>query len=148
MARLRAFLPLITLCIATLIIYAGSFLGDFHYDDTLTILENPHLASLHIFLGHLDHMVRPVLYATFLIDHTLYGTRPAGYHVLNLLLHLGSGTLVYLIVTRAFIGPSLDCLVLSDPSNRDRNSDVYLGTGLWSNGIVLPVGLVVVHQGY
>ena len=46
-------------------------------------------------------MVRPVLYATFLIDRSLYGTDPAGYHLLNLLLHLGSGILVYRIVASA-----------------------------------------------
>ena len=46
-------------------------------------------------------MVRPALYATFLLDRSLYGTNPFGYHVLNLLLHLGSGLLVYLILNRA-----------------------------------------------
>jgi hypothetical protein len=50
-----------------------------------------HLSNWHTFIGHLDHMVRPVLYATFLIDHSLYGPDPAGYHLLNLLLHLGAG---------------------------------------------------------
>ncbi len=68
---------------------------------TSTILENPHLDGWQTFVGHLDHMVRPVLYATFLFDRSLYGADPAGYHLLNLLLHLGSGLLVYLIVTRA-----------------------------------------------
>ena len=44
-------------------------------------------------------MVRPVLYATFIIDRSLYGLHPAGYHLLNLLLHLGSGLLLYRILT-------------------------------------------------
>ena len=99
--NVRAFLAPMAFCTAALIVYAGAFHGDFHYDDSLTILENPHLSDWHTFIGHLDHMVRPVLSATFLIDHSLYGANPAGYHVLNLLLHLGSGILVYLIVRKA-----------------------------------------------
>ena len=41
------------------------------------ILLNPHLDSAEVFVGHLDHMVRPVLYATFLIDRsTLWDMTP------------------------------------------------------------------------
>jgi len=91
----------IVLCAVTVAVYFGAFRGGFHYDDVSTILENPHLDGWQTFVGHLDHMVRPVLYGTFLIDRFLYGNNPAGYHLLNFLLHLGSGLLVYLILTRA-----------------------------------------------
>jgi protein O-mannosyl-transferase len=97
----RTVLPLITLCAATLTIYFGALRGGFHYDDSITVLENTHLEHWWTFVGHLDHMVRPVLYATFLFDRSLYGTNPAGYHLLNLLLHLGSGLLIYRILSRA-----------------------------------------------
>ena len=99
--RLRAVLQLVTLCAVTLTVYLGAFRGDFHYDDSITILGNPHLENWQTFVGHLDHMVRPVLYATFLLDRSLYGTSPAGYHLLNLLLHLGSGLLLYRILAQA-----------------------------------------------
>jgi len=81
--------------------YAGALRGAFQYDDLYTILINPHLDRWDTFVGHLDHMVRPVLYGTFLLDRFLYGTSAAGYHLLNLLLHLGSGLLVYLMLIRA-----------------------------------------------
>lgn len=86
---------------ATLAIYVPAFDGDFHYDDLSSILDNPHLERWHTFLTHLDHMVRPVLYATFLLDRSLYGPHPLGYHLLNLLLHVGSGILLYRILTNA-----------------------------------------------
>lgn len=101
--RLRTLLPLITLCAAAVTAYAGAFRGDFHYDDSLSILQNSHLDSWQIFVGHLNHMVRPVLYATFLLDRSHYGADPAGYHLLNLLLHLGSGLLIYRILTRGVL---------------------------------------------
>jgi protein O-mannosyl-transferase len=98
--------PVILLCVVTAAVFAGTFGGNFHYDDVSTILENPHLDSWQTFGGHLAHMVRPVLYATFLLDRSLYGNSPAGYHLFNLLLHLGSGLLVYLILTRAVTNKS------------------------------------------
>ena len=81
--------------------YVGALRGDFQYDDLYTILINPHLDRWQTFVGHFDHMVRPLLYATFLLDRSLYGNNATGYHLLNLLLHLGSGLLVYRILTRA-----------------------------------------------
>jgi hypothetical protein len=95
------FALVVVFCVFTLATFAGIFAGDFHYDDVSTILENPHLDGWQTFAGHLDHMVRPVLYATFLLDRSVYGTNPAGYHLLNLLLHLGSGLLIYRILSRA-----------------------------------------------
>jgi hypothetical protein len=95
------FNPYLVLCTVTIAAFAGIFNGDFHYDDVSAILENPHLDDWQTFVGHLDHMVRPVLYGTFLLDRSLYGSNPTGYHLLNLLLHLGSGFLIYLIFTRA-----------------------------------------------
>jgi tetratricopeptide (TPR) repeat protein len=100
-ATTRASIQLIALCLLTIAVYLGAFRGAFHYDDSLTILENPHLESLQTFVAHLDHMVRPVLYVTFLLDRSLFGLDPAGYHLLNLLLHLGSGLLIYRILSSA-----------------------------------------------
>jgi len=85
----------------TLACYFSAFNGDFHYDDLSAILENPHLERWQTFVSHLGHMVRPVLYATFLLDRSLYGANPAGYHLINLVLHLGSGILLYRILTNA-----------------------------------------------
>ena len=87
--------------IITCLVYANAFSGDFQYDDYSSILSNVHLTNWETFAEHLDHMVRPLLHATFLVDRSLYGNNPAGYHLLNLLLHLGSGLLVYRILTRA-----------------------------------------------
>jgi hypothetical protein len=89
------------LAAAAVATYSGAFRGTFQYDDFFTILINPHLDRWQTFIGHLDHMVRPVLYATLFVDRNLFGNSPTGYHLLNLLLHLGSGLLVYRILARA-----------------------------------------------
>ncbi|HSC55705.1 MAG TPA: tetratricopeptide repeat protein [Nitrospira sp.] len=89
------------LVLAAVLAYANVWSGGFQFDDFSAILENPHLADAGTFIGHLDHIVRPVLYATLLSDRALYGVNAAGYHLLNLLFHLLSGILVYFILTRA-----------------------------------------------
>ena len=98
---LRTLFVCATLLAVTAVSYANALRGAFQYDDFYTILINPHLRDWHTFIDHLDHMVRPVLHGTFLLDRFLYENTPMGYHVLNLLLHLASGCLVYLILTRA-----------------------------------------------
>src|SRR5215217_4981617 len=84
-------------------VYTGAFLGAFQYDDGFAILLNQHLDRAEVFVGHLDHMVRPVLYATLLVDRTIYGHDPVGYHLVNVLLHIGCGLLIYQILNRAGI---------------------------------------------
>ena len=80
---------------------SSAFGGAFQYDDFFAILLNPHLEDWQTFVQHLGHMVRPVLHATFLLDRVLYGNNPAGYHALNLVLHVASTLLVYRILTLA-----------------------------------------------
>ena len=93
--------PLFSVVVITCVAYANIFSGAFQFDDFSTIFENPHLSGWVTFVGHLSHMVRPALYSTFLVDRSLYGENATGYHLLNLLLHLGSGFLVYSILARA-----------------------------------------------
>jgi protein O-mannosyl-transferase len=81
--------------------YANSFWGTFQFDDVATILEDPRLESLSSFFSSAGRMIRPAVKLTFLADRRLFGDHPAGYHLLNLLLHLGSGLLIYRILLRA-----------------------------------------------
>lgn len=91
------------LCAITIAVYFSAFRGDFHYDDFSSLFGNRHLEHWQIFLRHLDHMVRPVLHATFLLDRSLYGFDPTGYHLVNLLLHVNAGLLIYRILSRAVV---------------------------------------------
>jgi protein O-mannosyl-transferase len=103
MDRFTSHFPLsvILLLAAAACSYARILQGEFQYDDFSVILTNPHLDRWQTFVGHLDHMVRPLLHLTFFVDRMLYGDFAAGYHVLNFLLHAGSGILVFRILSRA-----------------------------------------------
>jgi tetratricopeptide (TPR) repeat protein len=86
---------------AVVVVQCSAFGGAFQYDDFFAILINPHLEGWQAFVQHLGHMVRPVLHATFLLDRALYGNNPAGYHVLNLVLHVASTLIVYRVLALA-----------------------------------------------
>jgi tetratricopeptide (TPR) repeat protein len=89
--------PVLLVC-AGAVAYANSFAGVFFLDDYRSIVEDTRLADLQTFLAHLPGMIRPLLKATLLADRLVWGTNPAGYHLLNLCLHLGSGLLLYAIL--------------------------------------------------
>ncbi len=85
--------------------YANAGAGVFLFDDWAVILDDARLASPAAFVAHVSEAIRPFTKLTFVIDRQLYGNRPAGYHLLNLLLHLGSGVIAYRILRR--LGASL-----------------------------------------
>ncbi len=84
-----------SLLLLGILAYANVFGGTFLFDDRAAILGDPRLDSPAAFARQVFTAIRPLAKATFLLDRSLYGTRPAGYHLLNLLLHLASGVLVY-----------------------------------------------------
>jgi tetratricopeptide (TPR) repeat protein len=87
----------VLLMAATVLAYVNAFHGAFQFDDA-TILSDSRLGNPAAFVSHLGGMIRPALKLTFLLDRSLWGESAAGYHLLNLLLHLGSGLLLYAIV--------------------------------------------------
>jgi len=91
-------------------VYANSFQNSFHFDDQHFIVENTYIRDIRnipsfffspnylsfekAFTSH----YRPLLVTSYAINYALGGLQPAGYHVVNLLFHVGSAFLVYLIL--------------------------------------------------
>ncbi|MEW6755690.1 MAG: tetratricopeptide repeat protein [Candidatus Latescibacterota bacterium] len=99
---------------AVLIVAAGAltfhntFGNSFHYDDGHTVVDNPHVRSLagvpRLFLdaGTFSavpeaRMYRPLVQASYAVNHALGGADVAGYHALNLALHLLNALLVWVL---------------------------------------------------
>ena len=83
----------------TAVVYANAFRGLFHLDD-VGILADARLASVAAYVRHVPGMIRPALRFSFLVDRALWGANPAGYHLLNVLLHLGSVIFFYATALR------------------------------------------------
>ena len=97
----------------TIVIYANCLGSSFHYDDSHSILENPHIRSLNnlprfftdpkTFSGEAAMaMYRPFLVTTFAVNYASGRYEPWGYHAVNVGLHALGATLLALLLSRWF----------------------------------------------
>jgi Flp pilus assembly protein TadD len=95
--------------------FAGSLRGDFVYDDRRQIVGNPLIQNSQLYGKALTSDVwafkgdgtvaasnywRPVFTAWCILNFSLFGLDPFGWHLLNLLLHAGVCILAYLLLRR------------------------------------------------
>lgn len=107
------------LALATALVYLPALSGPFLFDDLnlpmLTAQANELTWDFYVRRG-----VRAVTNLSLLSDKTLWGLNPAPYHVLNLLLHLVNGWLVYGILKK-----------LLERAGRAAESAALFGAGLF-----------------
>jgi tetratricopeptide (TPR) repeat protein len=101
---------LVLLAVVLLIAYGASLNGAFVYDDYTTVLENYYITSLHYVPKILfssfppdtseQGLYRPVLYVSYMLDYFIWGFRPLGFHLTNLLLYFLACAAFYLFLLR------------------------------------------------
>ncbi len=101
-----------TWLIASLIVLTGAVYWPVHsfefvnWDDPWYVLKNDYIRSWHpsnlwdIATQVINRNYSPMIIFTLLIEHTLFGVEPAGYHVVNVLFHLVNTVLVFTLVSR------------------------------------------------
>lgn len=112
MYRLQHLYSVVAIIILTAAIYANTLKNGFVYDDrALTIVSNPGIKDLHnlpkllteeYFKISNEKTYRPVVTLTYFLDYAMFGLRPWGYHLTNILLHAINGGLLYLFLTLLF----------------------------------------------
>ena len=106
-------------------LYLNTLSHGFVWDDYTYVLGNTHFQSgqnaLLFFVSDFCKGVnedcffyRPLVSLTYLLDHTLWGTTPFGYHLTNIIFHIAVSLLVYQVIgvilhnkMAAFIGGTL-----------------------------------------
>ena len=88
------------------IIYSNSFDCSFHFDDQQAIVENyaVHRFDLKEIFSTSN---RPILELTFAINYYFGKLNVFGYHLVNLLLHISNGIMLYLIILWTAALPSI-----------------------------------------
>jgi hypothetical protein len=109
--------------------YANTFDHPFIYDDLVAIADNPQIRSLEpsVALAPLQESPtagRPLLNASFALNYAVGGLRVAGYHAVNLALHLACGLLLLGIVRRTCTSKRLPDIV------RRRSDEIALASAL------------------
>jgi hypothetical protein len=83
----------------TALAYLNSFSGAFQFDDYTVIVGNAGVHSFSAWLNDLGNGIRPLLKLTYLLNW-VPGAGRAGFHAVNLLIHLANTLLLYLIVRK------------------------------------------------
>ncbi len=99
----RTLLVLSVLGMICVTVYGNTLNAPFMFDDVTNITKNPRiyiqaltLDSLSDFLKD-DTLNRPLAYFTFALDYYVHRFDVTGYHIVNWLIHLASGLLVYFL---------------------------------------------------
>ena len=99
----------------TVAVFSASLTADFVYDARLQILTDPFLHDPRNWANVLTFRVlgldvldfnRPVHLASLLLDATVWGRNPFGYHLTSILLHAANVVLVWLVVRALLDGPA------------------------------------------
>lgn len=108
------------LLLVTFYIYSPSLQNYFIWDDTHLIVNDPIIKSFknfaEAFKNNLypevggSNFYRPLQTVSFMLDYSIWGLNPFGYHLTNLLLHLFNILLVYFLINRIFGNPDISFL--------------------------------------
>ena len=95
----------------TLAAFLNSLDGEFLMDDYCEILDNPLMESPWppwrvMLVGH-KLPSRPLPYLTFAIDHAIWGKRAFGYHLTNLVIHVGAALVLFFLARTTLRSPRL-----------------------------------------
>ncbi len=117
---MKKFRDLGIVLVLTFVVFFPSLSGEFlAFDDELLILDNPTVHGLTFsniqsaFTTYDPELYIPLTLLTHQIEWSLAGDSPALYHITNLLIHLASAVLVFLILRRFFsVHISVVCALL------------------------------------
>jgi Tfp pilus assembly protein PilF len=99
----------VLLIVVTLLVYAQAWrFGFVLIDDPLDVSQNPHVQSglsfrniIWSFTAFHDGNWMPFNWLSLMLDTTIFGSRPSGYHLTNVLIHLANTVLLFAFLARA-----------------------------------------------
>ncbi len=104
----RHLLPVLLIAFLSIAVYAPALKNGFVYDDPDTVVNNtmikdfsnlPWLFKSDYFVLSGETSYRPVVTFTYFLDYALFGLRPWGFHLTNILLHAINGIGLYIFLT-------------------------------------------------
>jgi len=97
--------------LATLLVFLPSLSGGWlNWDDALMVSRNPHIRGFGwdnlrwAFVSSPTGAYQPLAYLSWMLDYSLWGLDPRGYHLVNVLLHSLNASLVFLLARRLLRG--------------------------------------------
>ncbi len=96
------------LLLAVALVFGKAVLYDFvNYDDDTLVYENPVVARgftgqgiVWAFTTSVADMWYPLTWVSYMLDSQMYGPKPWGYHLTNVLLHAATSVILFLVLRR------------------------------------------------
>lgn len=102
-----------------MLVYANSLANKFVWDDALTIVNNDFIKSwknLPLFFSKsylvlsCEQTYRPVVTFSYLLDYSIFGLNPFGYHLSSILLHIFNAILLFFFINLITVNKKLALL--------------------------------------
>lgn len=92
-----------------LLIYSNTFQSGFHFDGISSIRDNPLLREPHSLFKTCenDNITRCLTHLTFALNYRLHGISTAGYHAVNLALHIGASLVLFWLILQILQTPRM-----------------------------------------
>jgi tetratricopeptide (TPR) repeat protein len=106
------FIPILIILFVSFAVYFNALSGDFVFDDKFQIVKNPWITDIRniptIFSrnvwsfqpGEASNYYRPLMHIVYMVNYYLFGLKPWGFHLVNILFHCGVSVLVFLVIQR------------------------------------------------
>lgn len=109
MYKRKVILICLVVFVVAILAYANTITGDFVWDDEYLILNNSNIKSFthlpDVFKnyagygsGNVNNFYRPLQEVSNMIDYAIWGEKPAGFHMTNILLHGLVAALVFILL--------------------------------------------------
>lgn len=114
------FIHLLIILVSGFAVYSNSINVPFTFDDYPFLIDNPVIKSFDCFpnthkvfeyaiLQDIKNnlVLRPVAYFSFAVNYAIHGLNLFGYHLVNMLLHIGNAMLVYGLFSQLMVTPAM-----------------------------------------
>jgi tetratricopeptide (TPR) repeat protein len=108
---------IVTIVLISCAVYFNALSNDFVYDDGVQVVNNhwirdikhlPDIFSQSVWsfqkVPVLSNYYRPLMHVIYMLAYSIFGLKPWGFHLVNILFHAGNSILVFIIAAR-LLGP-------------------------------------------
>lgn len=109
----KTFIPILILLLVSFAVYFNALSGEFVYDDNYQIVDNPWIKDITniptIFSESvwsfqsktsISNYYRPLMFIVYMLNYHIFGLKPWGFHLVNILFHCGASVLVFLVIRK------------------------------------------------
>jgi tetratricopeptide (TPR) repeat protein len=112
-SRAALLLPIVIIAIIAFAVYSNTLVNEFVYDDSAQVGKNPWIRDIRylpdIFTSSVwgfesgpvtSNYYRPMMNVMFMLAYHIFGLKAWGFHLFNILFHVGNSVLVFIIAAR------------------------------------------------